>query len=122
MKKLIFIFFGIFLLALPTHARAEDMPTKANFIKVIQSNKVVAAAIADAKAFSGAKSCDYQFSEFASPKGFEVGKVVKFNVEITCSSASEDIESSAVIRVEGQWTIDDGDIQEIKNLSLFFAG
>lgn len=122
MEKLFFIFFGLILLTLPTKVRAENMPTETNFIKVIESNKVVAAAIADAKAFSGAKSCDYHFSEFSSPEGFEAGKVVKFNVEITCSAKYEKIESSAIISVEGQWTNDGSDLQEIKNLSLFFAG
>jgi hypothetical protein len=103
-------------------AFAQTHASEANLIKLLETNKVVGAAIAEAKAFTGAKTCKYKFAKLEYPKQFEAGTAFDFNVDITCATLAPDLESQGFIHVEGTWLNGGKGPQDIQNLSLHFAG
>jgi hypothetical protein len=110
----------------PTPARsiASSSVSKAQFIRALQTNHVVAAAIADAKAYSGAKTCTYAFPKLADAPGFEKGSTIDFSVRINCSVAgdTEGSDASGLVDVEGRWFNGGSGPQEIDKLAIHFAG
>lgn len=94
-------------------------PPQPKVIKLLEKNRVVGAAIKEAKRFSGAKKCSFEFLNFEQPPQFEAGTTVDFAVKTDCTGD----EASGIVDVEGVRSSDaPSGLEQIEKLALHFAG
>jgi azurin len=84
---------------------------------MLKKNPIVKAAVAEAKKFTGAKTCKYTI-ESSEPEQFQKGTTFDYSAEITCSENPDEFE--AMIRVRGRMFSPDG--PQALTLSIDFAG
>ena len=83
-------------------------------LAMLKKNSIVNAAVAEAKRFSGAKTCQYNV-ESSEPPQFQKGTTFDYSAEITCSHN----EAAGIIRVKGRMFSEEP--QEL-TISIAFAG
>ena len=118
----------LILLSLTTQVfAATPVPSKKvsekEFIKLLEENKIMAAALSEAKTSTGAKTCDYTFDKLEYASAFEAGSTFDFSVHIKCAgkSSPEYGESQAFITASGRWFNKGKGIQAIDKFSFQMA-
>jgi hypothetical protein len=110
----------VFLCLFSTSVFASEGGTR-QVLSMLRSNSVVSAAVAQAKKYSGAKSCVYNVAS-KEAVGFEKGTTFDYTARIICTGADTDEVGGGqgLIDVKGRLS-GGGDLQEL-DLAIRFAG
>ena len=95
------------------HVQADSSNSKV--LAWLKKNPIVNAAVAEAKKFSGAKTCDYDVKSSEDPQSRK-GSTFDYSAEITCI----DTEAAGIVRVKGSTSF--SDYVENLTLSIEFVG
>ena len=109
MYKIIFILLLMFFFS--NSASADNGNPKV--LDILKKNTIVNAAVAQAKKFSGAKTCKYTV-ESKEVEGFEKGSTFDYSAEIACKK-------NGFVSVKGRMFSSMGWAQDLE-LSIRFAG
>jgi hypothetical protein len=95
------------------HVQADSGNSKV--LAMLKKNPIVNAAVAEAKKFSGAKTCNYDVKSSEAPQ-FQKGTTFDYSAEVTCIHD----EAAGIVRVKGRTSF--SDYMEDLTLSIGFAG
>lgn len=87
---------------------------------MLKRNSVVAAAVAQAKKFAGAKTCDYDVKA-TEVKAFEKGTTFDYSADISCGDGKGEGSGTASVAVKGRFFSSMPDDAQALELSVNFA-
>jgi hypothetical protein len=86
--------------------------------KEISKVRIINVAIDEAKKFSGARKCSFDYTLLKALPQFEPGSAFEYEVKVTCTSR----DAEGMVLIKGQWLRSGGRQQDIEQLSFHMAG